>query len=75
MSYPTYGTSRIKCANNRCKWKGTEKDLVQVPSVRFKNTTEGTCPKCGGRGYYFDESPRGKVGASSLPGGAEGRDL
>ena len=51
--YPKFGTSRIECANRKCKWQGLETDMKQVPHPKFKNATQSACPKCGNDSYYF----------------------
>lgn len=45
------------CGHTRkCRWKGTEKELVYVPSTdRLSNilgVTKATCPRCGGDSFY-----------------------
>lgn len=48
-------TIAVKCC--RCRNQHTTGDRVDVPSKRFANATESTCPKCGSRSFY-DMTPQ-----------------
>ena len=45
----------MKCC--RCRNQHTEVDRVAVPSKKWANATESTCPKCGGKSWY-DMTPQ-----------------
>ena len=45
----------MKCC--RCRNQHTKADRVDVPSKRFSNATESTCPKCGAHSFY-DMTPQ-----------------
>jgi predicted nucleic-acid-binding Zn-ribbon protein len=45
----------MKCC--RCRNLHTEADRVHVPSKRFANATESTCPRCGSKSFY-DMTPQ-----------------
>jgi hypothetical protein len=60
VSYPEWGTAKIKCAKRKCDWTGTEKDLARVAKPRSKGTFQNVCPKCGCESYYFVEEKKPK---------------
>lgn len=42
----------------KCGWKGFNRELIQVPDVKFNKqhnikSTRGTCPKCGCGEFYI----------------------
>lgn len=45
----------MKCC--RCRHQHTGADRVDVPSKKFANATESTCPKCGAHSFY-DMTPQ-----------------
>lgn len=50
---PAYNTAPIRCGKLKCKWRGYEGDLVEIPSRRFgPNVRDKVCPVCGENGYY-----------------------
>lgn len=50
---PAYNTAPIRCGKLKCKWRGYEGDLINVPSTRFgPGVTDKVCPVCGENGYY-----------------------
>ena len=51
--YPKFGTALIECAKRKCKWRGLETEMQQVPHKTIKGAMQSACPKCGNDSYYF----------------------
>lgn len=50
---PAYNTAPIRCGKLKCKWRGYEGELTNVPSKKFgAGVTDKVCPVCGMNGYY-----------------------
>lgn len=51
---PPYGTAPIRCGKTKCKWRGLETDLKDVPAM-FGGITGSrkVCPTCGCDSYSF----------------------
>ena len=50
---PPFGTAPIRCGKTRCKWRGFETDLAQVPHPTIRSATQCACPACGCDSYMF----------------------
>lgn len=50
---PKYGADPIRCGKTRCKWRGFETDLAQVPHKSIKSMSINVCPACGCNSYMF----------------------
>lgn len=48
---PAWGTAPIRCGKTKCKWRGYETDLVQVPHKKFSGVRQSVCPTCGCDSY------------------------
>ena len=53
MTRPQWGAAPIKCGNRKCKWSGTERDLILHPEDAGKFCARNVCPKCHCDSYYF----------------------
>lgn len=51
MSRPGWGAAPIRCGQTKCKWRGYETDLIQVPHKKFNFATQSVCPLCGCDSY------------------------
>lgn len=50
---PAWNTAPIRCGKLKCKWRGYEGELAEVPSKKFgPGVTDKVCPICGEHGYY-----------------------
>lgn len=62
MERPAYGTAPIRCGKSRCKWRGFETELKQVPGqMGGVVCTHNVCPTCGNDDYMF--MTRGEIAA------------
>jgi predicted Rdx family selenoprotein len=50
---PAWGTAPIRCGKTRCKWRGFETDLAEVPHAEWANAMQRVCPTCGNDSYMF----------------------
>lgn len=51
---PAFGTAPIRCGRTRCKWRGYETQLNDVPDKDYPKTMRRkTCPTCGCDSYMF----------------------
>ncbi len=48
---PAYGTAPIRCGKMKCKWRGYETDLSEIPHPKWQNATQLVCPTCGCDSY------------------------
>lgn len=50
---PAYNTAPIRCGKMKCKWRGYEGELSNVPSKKFgPGVKDKVCPVCGTHGYW-----------------------
>jgi predicted nucleic acid-binding Zn-ribbon protein len=50
---PPFGTAPIRCGKTRCKWRGHETELAEVPHAEWAGAMQKVCPACGCDSYMF----------------------
>ena len=77
---PAWGTAPIRCGRTRCKWRGFEGDLKQVPgTIGGVRCTDSVCPTCGNDDYMFMTPgeikawERAKAAALAAQGGSDAK--